>query len=246
MINCLILDDEQAAINVLTKYIEETPYLKLVDGTTSVSKAIEMLSQQSIDLIFLDIQMPLLNGLQFIDLYGHQVKVVLTTAYSEYALEGYDRNVIDYLLKPIPFNRFLKAAEKALNYFNRNNSVLTTQASQPDMDFILVKTEHKGKLRKINFNEIVYVEGLKNYVSIYTTQQERIVTYSGISDLEERLPSHLFARVHRSYIVTIRMITAIDGNEVLLKDAPRIPISGKFKDDLLLKLQKAILQNKSE
>lgn len=246
MINCLILDDEQAAINVLIRYVEETPYLKLAGSTTSISQAIDIVSQQSVDLIFLDIQMPLLNGLQFIDLYGNQVKVILTTAYSEYALEGYERNVIDYLLKPIPFNRFLKAAEKALNFFNRNNPVIALSPEQTEMDFILVKTEHKGKLRKINFSDIVYVEGLKNYVSIYTNQRERIVTYSGISELEERLPASVFIRVHRSYIVAIRMITAIDGNEILLKEAPRIPISGKFKEDLLMKLQKAILQNKSE
>ncbi|UFH55062.1 LytTR family DNA-binding domain-containing protein [Spirosoma sp. KNUC1025] len=243
MINCLILDDEQAAINVLTKYINDTPYLHLAGSTTSVPQAIELLKQQPIDLLFLDIQMPLLTGLQFVDLYGGKVQVIFTTAYSEYALNGFERSALDYLLKPIPFDRFLKAAEKALNYFNRQTAAAASH-TRPVDDFILVKTEHKGKLRKINFDEIVYIEGLKNYVSIFTDKREQIVTYSGIGELEERLPPSQFARVHRSYIVALRMINAIDGNELFMKDAPRIPTSGRYKDDLLALLQKSILQNK--
>ncbi|AQG80676.1 LytR/AlgR family response regulator transcription factor [Spirosoma montaniterrae] len=241
MINCFILDDEQAAINVLTKYITDTPYLHLAGSTTSAPQAIEMLKQTPVDLLFLDIQMPLLTGLQFIDLYGSNLQVIFTTAYSEFALNGFERNALDYLLKPIPFDRFLKATEKALNYFNRQ--AITPNAPVAD-DFILVKTEHKGKLRKVNFDEIVYIEGLKNYVSIFTNKQEQIVTYSGIGELEERLPPRQFARVHRSYIVAIRMINAIDGNELFMKDAPRIPTSGRYKDELLTLLQKSILQNK--
>ena len=245
MINCLIVDDEQAAINVLTKYINETPYLKLVAGTTSVMEAVELLKTESIDLVFLDIQMPLLTGLKFIDLYGDQVKVILTTAYSEYALDAFERSVIDYLLKPIPFDRFLKAAEKALDNFNRKKSeVPAPELSKLENNFIIVKTERKGKLLKIDFSDIAYIEGLKNYVSIYTDKHERVVTYSGIGEVESCLPSGLFARVHRSYIVAIRLITGIDGNEILMNGSPRIPTSGKYKENLLELFQKFVLQNR--
>ncbi|SOD99137.1 LytR/AlgR family response regulator transcription factor [Spirosoma fluviale] len=246
MINCLIVDDEQAAINVITYYIKEVPYLNLVAGTTSVMDAVELLKTHSIDLVFLDIQMPLLTGLKFIDLYGDQVKVILTTAYNEYAIDAFDRNVIDYLLKPVPFERFLKASEKALNYFNHKKSEISVvpEADKSETDFIIVKTERKGKMLKINFSEVAYIEGLKNYVSIYTDKHDRIVTYSGIGEIESHLPSHLFARVHRSYIVSIPKIVGIDGNEILMKGSPRIPTSGKYKENLLDLFQKFALQNR--
>lgn len=244
MINCLILDDEHAAINILKRYVNDTPYLKLVGATTNVFEAADMLEWGGIDLLFLDIQMPRLTGLQFLDLYSGNYRVIMTTAYSEYALEGFERNVVDYLLKPIPYQRFLKATEKVFNQIARPAPASVAAEKDEEPDFILVKTEHKGKYRKIDLAEIVYVEGLKNYVSIYTDKKERIVTYIGISDLEERLPDRLFTRVHRSYIVATRMITAIDGNEILMKGAPRIPTSGKYKEDLLLKFSKQLIQTK--
>ncbi|MEZ0609702.1 LytR/AlgR family response regulator transcription factor [Fibrella sp. WM1] len=244
MINCLILDDEHAAINILKRYVNDTPYLKLVGATTNVFEAADMLEWGGIDLLFLDIQMPRLTGLQFLDLYSGSYRVIMTTAYSEYALEGFERNVVDYLLKPIPYQRFLKATEKVFNQIARPVPASVAAEKDEEPDFILVKTEHKGKYRKIDLAEIVYVEGLKNYVSIYTDKKERIVTYIGISDLEERLPDRLFTRVHRSYIVATRMITAIDGNEILMKGAPRIPTSGKYKEDLLLKFSKQLIQTK--
>ncbi|CCG99256.1 putative response regulatory protein [Fibrella aestuarina BUZ 2] len=244
MINCLILDDEHAAINILKRYVNDTPYLKLVGATTNVFEAADMLEWGGIDLLFLDIQMPRLTGLQFLDLYSGNYRVIMTTAYSEYALEGFERNVVDYLLKPIPYQRFLKATEKVFNQIARPVPASVAAEKDEEPDFILVKTEHKGKYRKIDLAEIVYVEGLKNYVSIYTDKKERIVTYIGISDLEERLPDRLFTRVHRSYIVATRMITAIDGNEILMKGAPRIPTSGKYKEDLLLKFSKQLIQTK--
>ncbi len=243
MINCFILDDEQAAIDVLTQYIEHTPYLNLAGSTTSVKEAIDLLQTQPVDLLFLDIQMPLLTGLQFASLYKGKLQIIFTTAYSSYALEGYEHNALDYLLKPIPFDRFLKATEKALDFFNRHTQLAGSGTTTPESNYILVKTEHKGKLRKIAFDEIIYIEGLKNYISIHT-DKETIITYSGMTEIDERLPGHLFARVHRSYIVALSMINAIDGNELFMKNAPRIPTSGKYKEDLLAKLEKAILQNK--
>lgn len=238
MITCMVLDDEKPAIDVLTKYINDTPYLSLKFSTTDTTEAIAFLSHESVDVLFIDIEMPKLSGLQFIDLYAKRSKVILTTAYSEYALEGFEKNVVDYLLKPIPYQRFLKATEKILNLSNFEQLHTSPQES----NFVLVKTEHKGKFKKVNFDEIIYIEGQKNYVNIYTNKKEHITTLISISDLEERLPKNQFVRVHRSYIVAINYITTIDGNEIFLKDAPRIPTAGSFKEELLRKLTNFFLQ----
>lgn len=241
MLSCLVVDDERSAINILTRYIEDTPYLQLKASTTDALEAVQLLKSEPVDILFLDIQMPKLTGLQVLDLLGGKFNVILTTAYSEYALEGFERNVIDYLVKPIPFERFLKATEKALNLINSQQ--FKNQKEQAD-DFLFVKTEHKGKLRKVNMSEITYIEGLKNYISIYTDKGERIVTYIGIGDIEERLPQNQFIRVHRSYIVPIKNILALDGNEIRLKDAPRIPTAGKFKENILERFKRNLIQLK--
>jgi two-component system, LytTR family, response regulator len=243
MIRCLILDDEKSAIEILSHYIKDTPYLSIVGATVDSSEATEIIREGNVDLIFLDIEMPKLSGLQFIDLYCKDIDVILTTAYTNYALEGYEKNVIDYLLKPIMFDRFLKATEKALHLSNKKN-VGIFNSKEVEEDFILVKTEHKGKYRKVNFSEIIFVEGMKNYISIFTNKQEQIVTYIGIGDIEDKLPKNKFIRVHRSYIVAIDYIIAIDGNEIYMKDAPRIPMAGNFKDDLFQQMELKFLQNR--
>ncbi len=242
MISCLVIDDEQPAINLLARYIEDTPYLRLKASTTDSVEALQILKSEPVDLILLDIQMPKLTGLQVLDLLGNKFNVILTTAYSEYALEGFERNVIDYLVKPIAFERFLRATEKAINVIN--SQLANNHKDQAD-DFLFVKTEHKGKLRKINLSEITYIEGLKNYVSICTNKNEQIVTYIGISDLEDRLPPNEFIRVHRSYIVPIKNIITLDGNEIRLKDAPRIPTAGKFKENLMERFKRNLIQVKN-
>jgi two-component system, LytTR family, response regulator len=245
MLSCLVVDDEVPAINLLSRYISDVPYLTLAASTTDAIEAVQILKTQKIDLVFLDIQMPKLTGLQVLDLFSNKLNVILTTAYSDYALEGFEKNVIDYLMKPIPFERFLRATEKALNVINRQQ-IAPVQEQATAEDFLFVKTEHKGKLRKVNLDEIAYIEGLRNYVSIYTDKRERIVTYIGISDLEERLPPNQFVRVHRSYIIPIKNILAVDGNEIILKDAPRIPTAGKFKDNLLQKFRRNLIQLKGD
>ncbi len=241
MINCMIVDDEAPALDVLTRFIRDTPFLSLKASTTDVTEAIENMHQQPIDLFFLDIDMPKLNGLQFIDLYCENKKVILTSAYSEYALAGYEHNVVDYLLKPIPFARFLKASQRALNQLTAERS-RTTEAQSQSTDFLLVKTEHKGKLRKINFSDIVYIEGMKNYVTIHTNKREPIITYVGMGELEERLPTSRFVRVHRSYMVALDYIIALDGNEIIMRDSPRIPMTTVFKGNLLTKFNNNLLQ----
>lgn len=241
MVTCLIVDDENHAIDVLKKYVADTPYLQLIGSTTDIFEAGEILKKQQVDLLFLDIHMPKITGLQFLNLYDGDIKVILTTAYAEFALEGYEYDkVVDYLMKPISYQRFLKSTQKVVNLLNKENST-SKDVPAEEKNFIFVKTEHKGKIQKINYDDIIYIEGLKNYVSIYTSKGERVVTYIGIGELESSLPLKHFIRVHRSYIIAIKNIEAMDGNEILMKGAPRIPTAGKYKEAFLLNFEKNII-----
>jgi two-component system, LytTR family, response regulator len=206
-----------------------------------------MVKTHKADLLFLDIHMPKLTGLDFLKLHADEnLKVILTTAYPQFALESYEYpNVVDYLMKPISYERFVKATDKVLNIVNHQKNA-SESPNLEQQDFIFVKTEHKGKIQKINFSDIVYIEGMKNYVTICTAKGDRIVTYIGIGEIEEALPTKDFIRVHRSYIVAIKSIEALDGNEVLMKNAPRIPTAGKYKDDFLLVFQKRIVNMKNK
>jgi two-component system, LytTR family, response regulator len=247
MIKCLIVDDEKPAINVLTKFVNDTPYLTLVGSTTDVMEIPAMVKTYKVDLLFLDIHMPKLTGLDFLKLHADEnLKVILTTAYPQFALESYEfPNVVDYLMKPVSYERFVKATDKVLNVVN-HQKLSVEGLSTDQQDFIFVKTEHKGKIQKINFSDIIYIEGMKNYVTICNAKGDRIVTYIGIGEIEEALPMKDFIRVHRSYIVAIKSIEALDGNEVIMKNAPRIPTAGKYKDDFLTVFQKRIVNMKTK
>jgi len=214
MISCLVVDDEQSAVDLLCAFVRKTPFLTLIGATTNPLEALSLLQAQPIDLLFLDIHMPQPSGLDLMRLLPGGTRVVLTTAYSEFAVQGFELEALDYLLKPIAFERFLKAAQKA-----RPAAVLPPAAATPEValaDYIFVKTESKGKMAKVDFADIVYVEGLKNYVSIQTLH-ERVVTLLNIKDLGERLPARHFMRVHKSYIVSLDKIRALDGNQIFLK-----------------------------
>ena len=216
MISCLVVDDGQAAIDILRSFIEKTPFLSLQGTTTNPIEALSIIQQQAIDLVFLDIHMPQISGLDVMRLLNNKTKVVLTTAYSEFAVAGFELEALDYLVKPFGFERFLKAAQKALNA----TAEPTTRRLAPEPekeDYIFVKTESKGKITKVRFDDITYVEGMKNYLSIYT-KDDRIVTLLNIKDLEERLPARQFMRVHKSYIVSLNKIKALDRNQILLQD----------------------------
>ncbi len=242
MISCVVVDDEQHAIEVLTNYIDKTPFLELKFTSSDPLEAIHLIQQQSIELVFLDIQMPDLTGIQFLKILGEKCKYILTTAYPEYALEGYEYAVVDYLLKPISFDRFLKAAQKALNLLTSNLNEMNFP--KKENDFILVKAGVKGKMIKINLGEIIYIEGLKNYVSIYTIK-ERIVAYLNIKDLDRELNSEDFLRVHKSYIVALNKIEGIEGNQIIISDSHKpsklIPIGGTYKNSLFAFLEDKIL-----
>jgi DNA-binding LytR/AlgR family response regulator len=214
MISCLVVDDEQSAVDLLCAFIRKTPFLTLAGATTNPLEALSLLQAQPVDLLFLDIHMPQLSGLDLMRLLPGGTRVVLTTAYSEFAVQGFELEALDYLLKPIAFERFLKAAQKA-RPAAAPLPVAAPETAAP-ADYIFVKTESKGKMTKVDFADIVYVEGLKNYVSIQTLD-DRVVTLLNIKDLEERLPARHFMRVHKSYIVSLDKIRALDGNQIFLK-----------------------------
>jgi DNA-binding LytR/AlgR family response regulator len=214
MISCLVVDDEQSAVDLLCAFIRKTPFLTLAGATTNPLEALNLLQAQPVDLLFLDIHMPQLSGLDLMRLLPGRTRVVLTTAYSEFAVQGFELEALDYLLKPIAFERFLKAAQKA-RPATAPLPVTAPETATP-ADYIFVKTESKGKMTKVDFADIVYVEGLKNYVSIQTLD-DRVVTLLNIKDLEERLPARHFMRVHKSYIVSLDKIRALDGNQIFLK-----------------------------
>ncbi len=239
MISCLIVDDEQGALDILSTFINKTPFLSLSGTTTNPIEAIGMVQSQPVDLIFLDIHMPQLSGLDFMRMLNGRSKVILTTAYSEFAVESFELDALDYLLKPIAFERFLKASQKALNSFVEPSA--KWQMPEKEDDYIFVKTENKGKMSKVNFDEIVYVEGLKNYVSIYT-HDDRIITLLNIKDLEEKLPAKQFMRVHKSYIVSLNKIKALDGNQILLKDMKAcVPLGDTYRSAFFSALQEKIM-----
>lgn len=241
MINCIIVDDEQHAIEILLHYVKQTPHLNLMATATNPMEALQMVSTQKVDLAFLDIQMPELSGMDFIKAVNGKVKVILTTAYSEFALESYELDVVDYLLKPIRFPRFLQAVQKAVKEIEEYNIEKHTLATAGD-DFIFVKTESKGKLLKINLNEIEYIEGMKNYVAIYCGGK-KILVYTSMKDLEERLSKKQFIRVHKSFIIPILKITGIEGNLLRLKNvAAEILIGESYKADLMEIIRNKMIQ----
>lgn len=229
MIRCLIVDDEQHAIDILVHYISQTAYLELVSSTTRPIEALETVATQKIDLVFLDIQMPDLSGIDFIKAINGKVNIILTTAYSEFAIDGFDLEVIDYLLKPIRFPRFLSAVQKAVKIIADK----TVEVDEKNEDgYIFVKTESKGKLLRINLDDIDYIEGMKNYVAIYRGGQKTLV-YTNLKDLVNHLPKD-FIRIHKSFIIPINRITGIDGNRILLKNvSAEILIGENYKPDLM-------------
>jgi DNA-binding LytR/AlgR family response regulator len=237
----MIVDDEESAINVLRSYVEKVPFLQLVGTALDPLQALELLRQNKAELVFLDIHMPNLSGLDMMKMITHPCKVILTTAYSEFAVKGFELEALDYLLKPISFERFLRAAQRA--QAAAEPAPAETAHHEKDNDFIFVKTETKGKMIKVRFSEIMYIEGLKNYVSIYTPE-ERIVTYSSFLQLEEMLPPN-FMRIHKSYIVSLDKIKAVDGNQIVLYTMKNyIPMGESYRPAFFNALKQRIIGGK--
>ena len=226
-INCLIVDDEHLARKLLEDYLQKLPNIGEIYMAGSGKEALEILHTQKIHLLLLDIQMPDLSGLELLKTLQQKPAVIFTTAYSEYALDGYDLNVTDYLLKPIAFERFVTAVKKATER-------IKWQEKQAGKDFLLVKADYK--LLRIKIEDIIYIEGLREYVSIYT-KDKRTITLESMKNLERIFPGNQFMRIHKSYIVSLDKSEAINGNNIEIS-GKLIPIGKTYKDEVLQRFMK--------
>ncbi len=232
MLKCIIIDDEPIARKGLKEYIGDAGFLQLSGEFDNPIKAMDLLVKEEIDLIFLDIQMPKMTGLELIRSLPHPPLVIFTTAYPQYAVEGFELNAVDYLLKPFSFDRFWKAVNKA-----RAQAASTSKGGQTaEADYFYVKSDNK--LVKINYQDMLFAEALQNYVAIHTTTK-KYITYLTFHSIEEHLPVSKFVKTHKSYIVAMDKIESIEGNEIRI-GAHHIPISRTEKESVMEKL----LQNK--
>lgn len=230
MLSCAIVDDEPLALDLLETYVEKTPFLQIKGKYASAVEAMKGLQEQPVDLLFLDIQMPELDGLEFSHMVIPETRIIFTTAFEQYALDSYRVNALDYLLKPISYRDFLEASNKALQWFELKNAAGGTVDSAGDDEYIYVKSEYK--LIQISLKDILYIEGLKDYVKIYVETEARpIMSLMSLKSLEERLPTSRFLRVHRSYIVQKSKIRLIDRGRIVF-GKEYIPISDSYKQDL--------------
>jgi DNA-binding LytR/AlgR family response regulator len=225
MPRCFVLDDEQYAADIIVSFIKKIPKLHLVGSSKNVFEAIDNIENGKVDILFLDVQMPVLTGIQILKIIGNKCKTILTTAYPDYALEGYDLNVVDYLMKPIAFDRFKRAVEKAEKQLETEHKkiIYTTD----EKHYLLLKGDRKYKFHKVYLEDIYYIQGMKNYVK-FVTQNTTIVSYQSLTNLQNQLPGNLFVRTHRSYIISIQHIRMIDGNTVNIRDE-FIPIGERYQ-----------------
>jgi DNA-binding LytR/AlgR family response regulator len=226
-LNCLIIDDEPVARKGLEEHVHEIDFLHLVASCEDAIKASAYLNDQKIDLMYLDIHMPKVNGIDFLKTLKNPPLTILTTAYSNYALEGYTLDVIDYLVKPITFERFLKASQKALEF-----SRLKARADQgkvSDADYFFVRCDRK--FEKVFFRDVSYVEGMQNYAVIHVAGK-KLITYITLTSLENQLPKDQFLKVHKSYLISIPHVKAIETDEIILDDA-RVPISRTLREQVV-------------
>lgn len=229
-LNCLIIDDEPVARKGLEEYVTEVEFLHLAGKCENAVKGSALLHDGKIDLLLLDIHMPKLSGIEFLKTLKNPPMVIFTTAYSEYALEGYSLDIIDYLVKPIPFERFLKAVQKAHDFYVLKQKAESSATASPEYFFI--KCDHK--FEKVNYTDVLYVEAMQNYCIIHTAER-KMITYITFSGLESQLPADRFLKVHKSFLVSLNKIKAVEGNEILMGNA-RIPISRNLKDEVMQKI----------
>lgn len=243
-LRCMIVDDEQAALNILSNYISKTPFLELIGAFTNPIAALDVINKESIDIVFLDIHMPEISGLDWIKLLRGKTKVILTTAYSQYALDGYNLDVVDYLLKPVPFDRFLQAVRKVQDLTETRQEVVagaTPVAQTPTNDHVFVKVD--SKIVKVKFQDILYIEGLGNYVSIFT-EAGRLVTLSTMKEVEEYLSDTYFMRVHRSYIIAFNRVEYIEGNQIFLAKNINVPLGETYRERFFKLLEESMMNRK--
>lgn len=227
MIHTIAIDDEPLALQLVAGYIEKTPGLELIGKFDNPLDAFEFMNNESVDLIFVDIQMPDLNGLEFTKAINKGPKVIFTTAFEKYALEGYKLNVVDYLLKPFSYDEFFTAVQKAVNLIRLEHKHQEEQI-ETNNEFLFLKSEYK--IRRINFNDILYVEGLKDYVKVYIKNEPKpVLSLTTMKLLESKLPETKFMRVHRSFIVNLDKVEIIERSRIVF-GKEYIPVSDQYKD----------------
>lgn len=232
---CIIIDDEPLAVDLIKSFVEKVAFLELVTSFNNALDAISYINMHHIDLVFLDIEMPHFTGIDFINAIEKKPLIIFTTAYSNYAVEGFDFGAIDYLIKPIPFHRFLKAAVRAQQALSPNQIApkIPQTATVEHNDFMFFRSEFENV--KINYTDILFIEGLKDYVKIYTNDGKYILTLMSLIKLEETLSTKGFSRIHRSYIVNLSHIKSIQKNKVLIREK-RLPISESYKHHFFKKI----------
>ncbi len=228
MIRCLAVDDEPLALELLEDNISKVPFLQLIAACDSVTDAMKVMEKEKIDLIFLDIQMPGLTGLQFIESMTEKPMIILITAYKQYALEGYNLDVTDYLVKPVSLDRFIKACNKAKQLFELKSNQKNTDSPSSNPGYFFVNADYR--LIKINMADVIYIEGLKDYIKIHLKSTPHpVVTRMLMKAIEEELPANQFIRIHKSYIVSVSYITAIRKSSVFV-DSLELPLSDTYRD----------------
>ena len=227
VLQCIVVDDEPIARDIVIGYINQIPYLKLIGSCKDAFEAMEMMKKQSIDLLFLDINMPRLSGMTMLRTLKNTPDVIITTAYSEYALEGFELSVTDYLLKPFSFERFVQATEKVIE--KRLERTSNSNIKEESETYLFVKSDKKQI--KIDINEIRFIESYGNYIHIYTSN-EKVTTKQTLTDFEKQLPLKAFIRIHKTYIVAYRHIKYMEGNQVSVGER-KLPVGKVFRDNLL-------------
>lgn len=235
MIRCITIDDEPLALVQLTGYVEKVPFLELVKACNSALEALNLLAKDPVDLIFADINMPDLNGIDFVKSLVNKPIIIFTTAYTEYAIEGFRVNALDYLLKPFGYNEFLKAANKALHQYELQAKmqqhplpVSPEVPAENDKNNLFIKADYK--MIRLDMNKIIYMESQNEYIRIFFEDQKPVMTLLSMKKLEERLPAERFMRVHRSYIVNLEKITAVANNRIIYGKDIYIPIGNQYKN----------------
>ncbi len=228
---CLVIDDEPLARDLMRSHIEKLENFEVIEECSDAMKALHALQNHSVDLMFMDIQMPQITGIEFLKTLKHPPKVIITTAFREYALDGFELDVVDYLLKPITFERFLKSINKYYQIFQEEaNSEQSINLAIPNEDAFIYVKENK-KVIKIHLNEIIYIEGLSEYVQIFT-RDKKIITKTSMSNMEEKLPSAGFLRIHKSYIISLAKIEAFTSGSIEVT-GKEIPIGRSYKNSVL-------------
>lgn len=229
MMNCIAIDDEPLALELLEDNIRQVPFLNLIGKCTNAIDALALLKETSVDVVFLDIQMPGLTGLQFIQSLTVKPMFIMVTAYEKFALEGFNLNVVDYLVKPVPLDRFIKACNKAQELYELKKANAAAGNERKEDEYFFINVDYS--LVKVVYDNIIWIEGLKDYIKIYLHDTSKpIVARLSMKSLEDELPSSAFIRIHKSYIISKNFITSVRKNSVMLEGKTELPVGENYRD----------------